>query len=142
MFINLVLSSLHSILYVHLYLALDLQGTSTIEAIFLDVSKIRELQLSPAAFRNMHNLKLLEFCETQEVHREWKRQRRWSVKEKQLSSFPGLKVVQSFLAWGSLKLRNVYRRVCDDKVFNEYCKVYLPGGLESLPEKLRYLYWD
>ncbi|KAK9903648.1 hypothetical protein M0R45_001070 [Rubus argutus] len=126
-------------------------GTSTVEAIFLDVSKIRELQLSPAAFRNMHNLKLLNFYVPQEVHEEHKRQRRWSAEEKQLSSFPwlpGLKVVQSFLAksriWESLKLLDVYRKVCNYnvEVFKKYCKIYLPGGLESLPEELRYLYWD
>ncbi|KAK9944844.1 hypothetical protein M0R45_010392 [Rubus argutus] len=126
-------------------------GTSTVEAIFLDVSKIPEIQLSTATFNNMHNLKLLKFYGTQEVQVDWKRQRRWSVEEKQLmSSFPwlpGIKAVQSYLAnsriWGCLKLLDVCRRVCnyDDKVFDEYCKVYVPGGLKSLPEELRYLYW-
>ncbi|KAK9944923.1 hypothetical protein M0R45_010463 [Rubus argutus] len=121
-------------------------GTSTVESIFLDVSKIPEIQLSTATFKNMLNLKLLKFYVPQEVHEERKRQRTWSVEEQQLSSFPwlpGLKAVQSFLTKSRI-WRDVYRKVCnyDDKVFNEYCKVYLPGGLESLPEKLRYLYWD
>ena len=87
MFKNPILSSMHSILYARLYFALDLQGTSTVEAIFLDVSKIQELQLSPAAFRNMHNLKLLNFYVPQEVHEEHKRQRRWNAEEKQLLKF-------------------------------------------------------
>ncbi|KAK9944843.1 hypothetical protein M0R45_010391 [Rubus argutus] len=126
-------------------------GTSTVKAIFLDVSKIREIQLSTATFKNMHDLKLLKFYVPQKVHEERKRQRTSGAEEKQLSSFPwlpGLKAVQSFLAksrvWGSLKLLDVYYQVCnyDDKVFNEYCKVYVPGGLESLPEELRYLYWE
>ncbi|KAK9940334.1 hypothetical protein M0R45_017002 [Rubus argutus] len=126
-------------------------GTSIVEAIFLDLSKIQELQLSPAAFKSMQNLKLLKFYVPQEVHNEYKRQRRWTVGEKQQSSFPwlpGVKAVQSFLAksriWGSITLLDVYRKVCnyDDEVFKQYCKVYLHGGLESLPEELRYLYWD
>ncbi|KAK9943870.1 hypothetical protein M0R45_009462 [Rubus argutus] len=131
-------------------LFIKINGTSTVEAIFLDVSKIRELQLSPAVFRNMHNLKLLNFYVPQEVHEEHKRQRSWNAEEKQLSSFPwlpGLRVVQSFLAksriWKSLKLLDVYGKVCnyDVELFKKYCKVYLPGGLESLPKELRYLYW-
>ncbi|KAK9945843.1 hypothetical protein M0R45_011338 [Rubus argutus] len=126
-------------------------GSSTVEAIFLDVSKIQELQLSPAAFRSMQNLKLLKFYATQEVQNECKRQRRWTVGEKQQSSFPwlpGVKAVRSFLAksriWGSISLLDVYRKVCnyDDEFFSKYCNVYLHGGLESLPEELRYLYWD
>ncbi|KAK9945886.1 hypothetical protein M0R45_011377 [Rubus argutus] len=92
-------------------------GTSTIEAIFLDVSKIQELQLSPAAFRSMPNLKLLKCYVPQEVHNEYKRQRRWTVGEKQQSSFPwlpGVKAVRSFLdksrIWGSITLLDVYRK--------------------------------
>ncbi|KAK9929315.1 hypothetical protein M0R45_026417 [Rubus argutus] len=64
-------------------------GTSTVEAIFLDVSKIQGLQLSPAAFRSMQNLKLLKFYVPQEVHNEYKRQRRWTVGRSNRAHFLG-----------------------------------------------------
>ncbi|PRQ26588.1 putative TIR domain, winged helix-turn-helix DNA-binding domain-containing protein [Rosa chinensis] len=126
-------------------------GTSKfeeLEVIHLDMSKIPELQLSPTAFKNTHNLKLLKLYVPQEVHEEWIRQKRRTVKEKQPSPFPwllGVGAFQCFIAksriWGLL---DSYNKVCDydDEVFRKFWKVFFPRGLESLPENLRYLYWD
>ncbi|XP_062020210.1 disease resistance protein RPP2B-like isoform X2 [Rosa rugosa] len=88
-------------------------GTSKVEeleAIYLDMSKIPELQLSPTAFKNMHKLKLLKFYVP---HSGWIRQKRWTVKEKQPSPFPWLPRVGAFLCflaksriWGLLDSYN------------------------------------
>ncbi|XP_050365005.1 disease resistance protein RPV1-like [Argentina anserina] len=126
-------------------------GISTVEAMYLDMSKIRDIQLSPTAFMDMQNLKLLQLYVPQEVHEKCKRQRRWTIEEKQPSLFSWLPVVkawQCLLAksriWGSLRLLGSYGKECDYdyEVFKKYCKVQFPRGLQSLPEGLRYLYWD
>lgn len=38
-----------------------MKGTDTIEGIFLDLSKIRDINLNPQAFANMPNLRFLKF---------------------------------------------------------------------------------
>lgn len=131
---------------------LDSQGTARIEAISLDKSRIpAELQLNRATFKNMHSLKILKFYVPEKVH----------VEEKQPISFPllhGAKAVRSFLAESKicsfLRLPELYNSFCgyigmenfdnmDDEYLNKSCsKMDLPKGLESLPEDLRYLYWD
>ncbi|PRQ25799.1 putative TIR domain, winged helix-turn-helix DNA-binding domain-containing protein [Rosa chinensis] len=69
-------------------------GTGTIEAIFLDMSKITKLHVRGAAFKDMHNLRLLKIYNS------------------------------------------------GDEFPEKHCKIYLPEGLSSLPDALRYLYWD
>ncbi|KAM5563403.1 TMV resistance protein N [Rosa sericea] len=69
-------------------------GTGTIEAIFLDMSKITKLHVRGAAFKDMHNLRLLKIYNS------------------------------------------------GDEFPEKHCKMYLPEGLSSLPDALRYLYWD
>lgn len=73
--------------------SLVFQGTAAIEGIYLDMSKIKKLNLSPAVFSKMYNLRLLKFYNS-----------------------------ELFLIGKS--------NVC------------LPRDLRSLPDALRYLYWD
>ncbi|KAM5563398.1 hypothetical protein ABKV19_018178 [Rosa sericea] len=70
------------------------KGTGTIEAIFLDMSKITKLHVRGAAFKDMHNLRLLKIYNS------------------------------------------------GDEFPEKRCKMYLPEGLSSLPDALKYLYWD
>lgn len=74
-------------------MCLDFQGTAAIKGIFLDMSKIRKLDLNRAAFLKMYNLRLLKFYNSE--------------------------------------LYNLGNS-----------KVCLPQDLKSLPDTLRYLYWD
>ncbi|CAN1130450.1 Disease resistance-like protein DSC1 [Linum perenne] len=66
-------------------------GTESVEGIFLDMSKIEMVNLSPKAFARMHNLRLLKFYNSDNT---------------------------------------------------SYSKVCIPEGLNSISDKLSYLYWD
>ena len=71
------------------------------------------------------------------------------------ASLPRFNTVQHFLAesriWNFLRSSALCKsffvytgreEVVDDEFERKYLKVYLPGGLESLPPQLKYLYWD
>ncbi|XP_050105702.1 putative disease resistance protein At4g11170 [Malus sylvestris] len=68
-------------------------GTATVECIFFNMSKIKELHLNPAAFKKMYNLRVLEIYNSSSLD-------------------------------------------------NKCSKLYLPEGLQSLPDTLGYLHWE
>lgn len=123
---------------------------------FLEMSSIPELQLSPAAFRDMYNLKLLKIWAS-EKNSSW---RNMNTEEQQLVSFPllhGAKRLLSFFAKSKncsfllQELHNFLRSYIgtkslenldgDSQNSSRSLVDLLPEGLESLPE-LGYLQWD
>lgn len=54
-------SSWYTVL-INLYFAFEFQGTEKVQSIYLNLSMITELKLSPQAFKQMCNLKFLKFC--------------------------------------------------------------------------------
>lgn len=69
------------------------QGSATVECIFFNMSRIKELHLNPAAFKKMYNLRVLEIYNSSSLD-------------------------------------------------NKCSKLYLPEGLQSLPDTLGYLHWE
>ncbi|XP_004292702.1 PREDICTED: TMV resistance protein N-like [Fragaria vesca subsp. vesca] len=131
-------------------------GTAKVEAMFLEMSSIPELQLSPAAFRDMYNLKLLKIWAS-EKNSSW---RNMNTEEQQLVSFPllhGAKRLLSFFAKSKncsyllQESHNFLRSFIGTKSLENLdggsqnssrsLVDLLPEGLESLPE-LGYLQWD
>ena len=47
--------------FMHLFFAFVFKGTDKVEGMFLDLSKITSIHLSPQAFANMPNLRFLKF---------------------------------------------------------------------------------
>ncbi|KAH9782918.1 ADP-ribosyl cyclase/cyclic ADP-ribose hydrolase [Citrus sinensis] len=91
------------------------KGTDAIEGIFLDLSKIKCINLDPGAFTNMSNLRLLKF---------------YVPKFYEIERFPSkFYEIERFLSMS-----------IEEQL--SYSEVQLPNGLEYLPEKLRYLHWD